>query len=108
MTIIDEHAFEIMAKRAGIKPRLKTTARRFIVEYEAAKASEQPRNVSVSVDPNATYSISVVSEQPVGCREAWDAWFEHHKGDYVMYGPISFGFQAFKAAWDMKRVSSGD
>lgn len=34
------------------------------------------------------------------CREAFHEWFEQHKSDYIMYGPISFGFQAWKAAWE--------
>lgn len=46
---IDQKAFEIMVKRAGVKPELISTVRRFLREYEAAKAKEQPVDIRSAI-----------------------------------------------------------
>lgn len=42
------------------------------------------------------------------CRATFDRWFAAHKGDHAMYGPISFGFQAWQAAWNARSAGTPD
>ena len=65
---IDEEAFSSMTKRAGVKPELETVARRFVVEYEAAKTATKDQSSNYTperISDGYTPQRIVEEEQPV-------------------------------------------